>query len=118
MRKVDCEIINLMQTYHLPQLNKCKEMLRSAYSDQLVDLILFGSVARHEDNQESDIDLLLLLKQPFDYWVEVRKTVDLLYPLQLESSQYISVKPALYADYQRERFNLYKNIKRDGISII
>lgn len=38
----------------------------------------------------SDIDLLVLLSTPFDYFAELRQIVDLLYPIQLESEQLIS----------------------------
>ena len=106
-----------MLPLNLPQLQKSKEILSHAYGQQLVGLILFGSTARGEDTGDSDIDLLVLLDKPFDYWTELKKTVDLLYPLQLEGGKYISAKPALNADYESGKINLYKNIKRDGISI-
>ena len=106
-----------MSQPNLPQLKKSKEILTQAYGEQLIDLILFGSTARGDDSEQSDIDLLVLLDKPFDYWNELRKTFDLLYPLQFEGGKYISAKPALNSDYQSGKTNLYKNIKRDGISI-
>ena len=106
-----------MVSLNLPQLSKSKDILSRAYGAQLIDLILFGSTARGEDTEQSDIDLLVLLDKPFDYWIELKKTVDLLYPLQLEGGRYISAKPALNSDYESGKINLYKNIKREGISI-
>ena len=43
------------------------------------------SAARGDAVPTSDIDLLVLLSQPLDYFAELRKIVDLLYPIQLES---------------------------------
>jgi len=44
-------------------------------------LILYGSVARYQASSESDIDLLVLLGKPFDHFRELRRIVDLLYPI-------------------------------------
>ena len=41
----------------------------------------------------SDIDLLVLLSEPFDYFAELRQVIEVLYPIQLESEQLISAKP-------------------------
>ncbi|MFW5915310.1 MAG: nucleotidyltransferase family protein, partial [Planctomycetota bacterium] len=43
-------------------LNECSERLKAHYGDDLADVILYGSFARDEQDEESDIDLLVLLK--------------------------------------------------------
>ena len=61
-------------------IERCKIILAQHYGAQFAGLILYGSMARQTATPESDIDLLVLLHKPFDYFREVRTIVDLLYP--------------------------------------
>jgi uncharacterized protein len=98
-------------------LQKCKEALSQYYGPRLEGVILYGSIARGDADEESDIDLLVLLSDPFDYFAELRQIVDLLYPIQLESEQLISAKPALASDYQMGSISLYRNVQREGVAV-
>ena len=51
-----------------PIIQKCKEILEKYYGDRLAGLILYGSQARGQAEAGSDIDLLVLLQAPFDYF--------------------------------------------------
>ncbi|MDZ7290078.1 MAG: nucleotidyltransferase domain-containing protein [candidate division KSB1 bacterium] len=64
-------------------LQKCKSALESNYKAQFKGVILYGSFARDQANPDSDIDVLVLPGQPFDYFRELRTIVDLLHPIQL-----------------------------------
>ena len=79
-------------------------------------LILYGSRARGQNDNFSDIDLLVLLKEPFNYFQELRKIVELLYPVQLESENLISAKPAAKGEYESGEILLYRLAKREGIA--
>jgi uncharacterized protein len=96
---------------------KCKDALSEYYGARLKGLILYGSAARGEADPASDIDLLVLLSPPLDYFAELRRIVDLLYPIQLESEQLISAKPALASDYQMGSLSLYRNAQREGVAV-
>lgn len=95
----------------------CKELLSTHYGARLRGVILYGSIARGDAEVGSDIDLLVLLSSPFDYFAELRKIVDLLYPIQLESNRLISAKPALASDYELGSISLYRNAKREGVVV-
>ena len=75
-------------------LEKCKHILSDYYGDKFQGLILYGSMARGQTDKFSDMDLLVLLNEPFNYFQELRQIVELLYPVQLESENLISAKPA------------------------
>lgn len=94
---------------------QCRAALHQFYGPHLKSVILFGSSARGEADSESDIDLLVLLTRPFDYFKELRRIVDLLYPIQLESEQLISALPAEIGEYERGAQQLYRNIQHDGV---
>jgi uncharacterized protein len=98
-------------------LLKCKDALSQYYGSRLEGVILYGSIARGDAGVGSDIDLLVLLSAPFDYFAELRQIVDLLYPIQLESEQLISAKPALASDYEMGTISLYRNVQREGVAV-
>ncbi|MDP1713642.1 MAG: nucleotidyltransferase domain-containing protein [Anaerolineales bacterium] len=98
-------------------VKKCKEVLAKQYGKRLKGVILYGSIARKESTISSDIDLLVLLDQPFDYFVELRQLIDILYPIQLESEQLISAKPVFYKDFELGTVSLYRNARREGVAV-
>lgn len=98
-------------------VEQCRQVLSAFYGDRLVSLVLYGSRARDGEDPESDIDLLVLLGQPFDYFVELRRITDLLYPLQLECPQLISAKPADVAEYEAGAIQLYRNARAEGLAV-
>lgn len=100
-----------------PTLEKCKDKLKGYYGKKFRGLILYGSVARKQASSTSDIDLLVLLKRPFDHFKELRRITDLLYPHQLDSKQLISAKPADVDDFRKGTIQLYRNAKHDGVAL-
>jgi predicted nucleotidyltransferase len=94
---------------------KCKKNLETYYGSQFKGLILYGSSVHNKTSPESDIDLLVLLNQPFNYFDELRRIIDLLYPVQLESDQLISAKPVTDDEFEYGSIQLYRNAKREGI---
>lgn len=94
---------------------RCKNALESHYGSRLKGLILYGSMARDQASSISDIDLLVLLSKPFDHFHELRRIIDLLYPIQLESEQLISAKPAAVDEFEYGDIQLYRNAKREGL---
>ena len=95
-------------------VQRCRDILESYYGHQFKGLILYGSVAREQASVGSDIDLLVLLSEPFDHFDELRRIIDLLYPVQLESEQLVSAKPAAAGEFEVGRLQLYRNAKREG----
>ena len=92
----------------------CKQLLQRHYGARLRGLVLYGSSARGELTPESDLDLLVLLRKRFDYFVELRRIIDLLYPLQLASRRLISAKPVPEEEYEKGALQLYRNARKDG----
>ena len=96
-------------------VRKCRTALESHYGSRFKGLVLYGSMARNRANIVSDIDLLVLLSKPFDYFQELHRIIDLLYPVQLDTDQLISAKPAPLDEFENGSIQLYRNAKREGI---
>lgn len=96
---------------------KCKAALKSHYGSRLKGVILYGSVARGQADSMSDIDLLVLLSRPFDYFSELRQVIEVLYPIQLESERLISARPVPSDEFERGSIQLYRNAIREGLMI-
>jgi uncharacterized protein len=81
------------------------------------DIILYGSYARGEQKEESDIDLLILVSNN-NLSYDERKKIS--YPLfKIESEVGITISPMIYNKDTWENKHyitpFYKNIKEDGI---
>jgi len=98
-------------------VERCRQVLTAFYGQRLVGVVLYGSQARAGGDRESDIDLLVLLGPPFDYFAELRQITELLYPVQLVSDQLISAKPADAAEYEAGAIQLYRNARAEGIAL-
>ena len=98
-------------------VQRCKEVLAKQYGKRLKGVILYGSMARGQSSIDSDIDLLILLEPPLNYFAELRQLVDVLYPVQLESEQLISAKPVLVNDFELGTVSLYRNARREGVAV-
>lgn len=98
-------------------IQQCKEILSQRYQNQFKGLVLYGSMAREQATSSSDIDLLVLLTPPFDYFQELHNIVNMLYPLQLESQHLISAKPASEPDYEQGHHRLYRQVKKEGVMV-
>ena len=65
-------------TYYKQILNKFKRKLLARYKDNIISLVLFGSVARGTAGKESDIDVLIILKDaPDSYYERLKPVVDI-----------------------------------------
>jgi predicted nucleotidyltransferase len=98
-------------------IQKCRRVLEEYYGSQFKGLVLYGSTVRNQAGQDSDIDLLVLLNTPVDYFLELRRIVELLYPIQLDSERLISAKPADVNEYESGSISLYRNAKREGMLV-
>ena len=99
-------------------LKRVKSILQETYGERLRGVILYGSEARGTAEPDSDIDLLVLLDGPVDYWPEVHKLIHVLYPLVLENDgRPIHAKPADIDEYEQQVWPLYRSVKEEGVMV-
>jgi predicted nucleotidyltransferase len=82
-------------------------------------VILYGSYAKGDANEESDIDLLILVdKNQMNYEDKIRIT-DPLYNLEVETGQIISPLVKTKSEWAEKYYYtpLYYNIQKEGLEI-
>lgn len=70
-----------------------KAMLTDLYGDRLTDVLMFGSYARGDATEESDLDLLIVLDRLDDPWHELRRVDPILWDLTERSGITVSGFP-------------------------
>jgi len=87
--------------------------------DPLADVILFGSHARGQSNQDSDWDILILLDQLNVNRSIEREYRDQLYDVELEIGEPISTLVYSKKDWELNHSvtPLYQNILKEGIHL-
>jgi predicted nucleotidyltransferase len=84
--------------------------------DQVVKVIVFGSVSRGQATDDSDIDLLVVMKSK-DYRIR-RQLIRHAYDIFLETGRLISVKAISETDCKRERdFSHLSEIAAEGVRV-
>ena len=99
-----------------PLLAGIKAALSAVHGDKLQGVVLFGSEARNKAADDSDIDVLVILRGP----IEVRDdllSLDAVYPLMLEHERPIHAICVDAAEYEAGDFPLYRNAKATGIRL-
>ena len=84
------------------------------YRTRIESIILFGSVARGEAKEDSDIDILVIWKgDEAEGW---RALTGLAFDVLLDKGEYISVKVIGVEDLKGEN-PFIRNVMREGIKI-
>ena len=96
-------------------IKELKSGLEKKYGSQLKSILLFGSYARGEETEDSDIDIAVILED-FDHaCTEIERTGDIVSSLSLKFDTLISLVPIKEKDWLERKTTLISNIKRDGV---
>lgn len=101
--------------YIQPIIDEVKSMLEGIFGKRLKGIILYGSYARGEATEGSNIDLLILLENAENFWEEREKFADLVWKIDLKYNTVISILPVDEKDYQSRRKPIFLNAKREGV---
>lgn len=95
-----------------------KAELEKLYGDELAELILFGSHARGDFHDESDIDFAVVLKNPETRGApEIFKISPVSTELGLKYSELISVLPISSKRLITSMVPVFQEIRKEGIHI-
>ena len=94
--------------------------LRSILGERLSQIIVYGSYARGDYNDCSDVDVMILVKRSE---AEIKKIENEIYDLafEIEMNTGVDISPVIKNENQYEYWSdtipYYKNIKREGVVI-
>ena len=92
------------------------EKVSDKYSDRIDSIILFGSVARGEAREESDIDILIVTKVE-DFRLR-RTLIGIAFDILLQTGENISVKAISKDDFERyKNFSFLSSVISEGVKV-
>ncbi|MBI5244847.1 MAG: nucleotidyltransferase domain-containing protein [Elusimicrobia bacterium] len=92
-----------------------REGLERLFGDQLVSVTLYGSFARGEEREDSDIDILCVLRSPFDYNDAIQKSSELTASVSLAHDVVLSRVFVSKEDVKSRNLPFFMNIRREGV---
>ena len=98
-----------------PIIREFKNRIESLYGNQLKELVLFGSWARNEATDDSDIDLAVVLEGDIKAGHEIDTMIDVITDMNLEHGVLLSVYPVSADDYSHRNSPLLINLRKEGI---
>ena len=98
-------------------LMQFKSIATNYYGNRLKYLVLYGSFARGDFREESDIDILVVLDTVPSKFKEIDTLTNLKLDLILDCEKFISTNPVSLESFEYSLMPFYKNVKTDGIFI-
>ncbi|QKZ14702.1 nucleotidyltransferase domain-containing protein [Spirosoma sp. KUDC1026] len=97
-------------------IHEFKDALLVLYGDRLRDVVLYGSCARGDYNNESDIDLMVVLTdEQVDTYAEIRRIAELEATFLLQYGLAISPLPVSYANYLTSFGPVYQEVRKEDV---
>jgi predicted nucleotidyltransferase len=96
-------------------MKELKEGLVRIYGDRLKGVYLYGSYARGDYREGSDVDVMILLKDYKNYWDELRRSSQLASDISLEYDVTVSRLLIKETQWQESVIPVVRNIHRDGV---
>lgn len=94
-----------------------KDELFRIYGERIDSIILYGSQARGDAREDSDIDVLLVLKDDFNYLEMLKLSDDEVVSLSLENDVVISRAFVSRKEYKEKQSPFLINIRREGVAV-
>ncbi len=98
-------------------LGELQAGLQKLYGKSAPAIILYGSYARGQAHNDSDIDILLIYPKDIYPGEEIRRVSSVLADLNLRYGVLISVLPATEGEYRNSTEMFWRNVRRERIPI-
>ena len=97
-------------------LRELKEGLKSIYGPLLKGLYLYGSYARGEQEEYSDVDVLIVLNEISHYAAEIDRTGQLISDLSLKYGSSVSRFLVTVKDWNNKNTSFFLNVREEVVA--
>jgi hypothetical protein len=98
----------------LAAITRLRAALEERFGGRLREFVLFGSHAREQAQEDSDVDLLVVVDALTEG--ERREVFDLAWQAGADGDEYVSLAPLPYSAAQATERLLMREIARDGVN--
>lgn len=91
--------------------------LAALLGDNLESVVLYGSRARGDAEEGSDIDVLCVMRRPFDYGEMIEATSEVTAEISLKYDVVLSRAFVTLDDYRFRKTPFLANVRREGVAI-
>ena len=98
-------------------LSDLQHLLKNFYDSRLSKIILYGSQARQDAEEDSDIDVLVVLNGAVNPGDEITRTGKSISQLSLKYNTLISCTFISSGRYLKEQSPLLLNVRREGVAV-
>jgi len=99
-----------------PILRRFRAALNALYGDRIERVVLFGSRARGDAQEDSDYDIAVFLNDLDDRWREVHRIVPIVTDFFYRDEVFIHAMPYRAGSY-REHTPLMHELRREGVDL-
>ncbi len=98
-------------------LKELKRYLNGKYGDKIKKVILYGSYARGEAIEDSDVDVLVVVSDDLDP-KEVRRSLEpLIGEFYVRDLEIVTIFPVRESDFGHKQSDFLINVRREGIAV-
>ncbi len=98
-------------------LKEYRTRLKEVLGENLDSIILYGSQARGDAVEGSDIDVLCIMKRPFVYGELILRTSEITAKISLKYDVVLSRSFARLKDYKTRQTPFLMNVRREGVAV-
>ncbi len=98
-------------------LEELRQGLEELYGERFVRLVLYGSQARNEATEDSDIDVMVILRGTISPGNEIFRMGGLVTELNLKYDELIAAFPISELDFKQRTTSFMNNVRKEGIAV-
>ena len=96
-------------------LKEFRYEIEKIYGKRLRKIILYGSWARNEATEDSDIDVVVVLEGNVTPGKEIDRMIDIVTKINLKHKVLISIYPVSERNYLTLKSPLLMNVRKEGV---